>query len=230
MTIIERQTFAGVIDRGDAGIVEGLSLRRCYFEGCGLSMTTSPGRRTLVRNVELLRCEQRGCSVDGAVLDTVLIDGLKTHGLLQTWAAAFRHVTLRGRVGRLMLSGAVAMGTATPAQQAAFDEANERFYREVDWALDLTEVEAEEMELRTVPAALVRRDAKTQVVVRRAAAMTGRWRSIDLSETHWAMALELFLESGAPDVVLVAPKRARDFARLLEGLHRLRDCGVADPD
>jgi hypothetical protein len=100
----------------------------------------------------------------------------------------------------------------------------------VDWALDITEAEFEEGELQRVPAELVRRDAETQVVVTRASAMRGEWRRLDLSRTHWATSLEFFLERGDPDVVLVAPKRSRQFRQLLDGLKMLRDAGVAEPD
>jgi hypothetical protein len=68
------------------------------------------------------------------------------------------------------------------------------------------------------------------VLVTREAAMTGRWRTVDLTGTYWPTALEFFLESQMPDIVLVAPKRNRNFKRLVAGLQKLRDCGVAKQD
>lgn len=56
------------------------------------------------------------------------------------------------------------------------------------------------------------------------------WSKLDLSKTHWEIALEWFLESGAPDEVLVAPKRHRKFKDHLAGLKLLRKAGVAEPD
>ncbi|HET7788452.1 MAG TPA: hypothetical protein VFL36_20935 [Myxococcales bacterium] len=89
----------------------------------------------------LIACEQRGCAVETAVLDTVTIDGLKTIGLLQCWGAVFKHVVLRGRIGRVMFSSILAPGVdgfAPRNEQLELDEANAAFYETVDWALDLT--------------------------------------------------------------------------------------------
>ncbi len=119
-------------------------------------------------------------------------------------------------------------GLAPEEQQRVFDQANSQFYASVDWALDLTEAEFEECDVRGVPGRLIRRDPSTQVLVTRDAAITGRWRSLDLTGTYWATALDLFLESQMPDIVLVAPKRNKNFRLLAEGLQKLRDCGVAE--
>ena len=233
MNGIDKHIFRGLLDRDSNRTFEELEIRNSYFEGCGLSITRSPKLRTTARNVHLLNCEQRGCGIESAIFDAVTVDGLKTNGLLQTWAAVFKHVTLRGKIGRVMFSSVLAPrtgGLAPPDQQRVFDEANAQFYAAVDWALDLTEAEFEECDARGVPGRLIRRDPATQVLVTREAAITGRWRSIDLSDTYWPTALEFFIESQASDIVLVAPKRNRKFKQLLAGLEKLRDCEVAEPD
>ena len=114
--------------------------------------------------------------------------------------------------------------------QRAFEEANAAFYASVDWALDISEAEFQELSFRGIPGRLVRRDRETQIVVSRQKAMGGEWRKLDLDKTYWQVALELMLERGDEDVVLVAPKRAKDFKHLLRGLQLLRDAGVAEPD
>jgi hypothetical protein len=230
MRIFERQEFRSIYDQDSGSVFDGLEFRRCKFESCAIGMTRDPRLRTTVRNVRLLDCERRGCTMYAAIVEDVLVQGLRTNGLLQTWAAVYKHVVLRGRVGRVMISPALALGTAPPSEQRAFDEANAAFYLSVDWALDITEAEFEEGEIQRVPARLVRRDPETQVVVTRESAMRGEWRRLDLSRTHWATSLEFFLERGDPDVVLVAPKRDRRFRQLLDGLKMLRDAGVAEPD
>jgi hypothetical protein len=228
MKRLENESFVGLFDRASARTFADLELTKCRFEGCGLSVTRSPAQRSIVQNVSLVQCEQRGCIVNGAIFDSVVVDGLKTHGLLQTWGAVFRHVTFRGKIGRVMLSRAVASGTATQEEQRAFDDANARFYAGVDWAIDISQAEFEECDARGVPGALVRRDPATQVLVTRHAAIAHSWRDVDLSGTYWATALDLFMESQAPDVVLVAPKRSKNFERLRAALEALRECGVAE--
>jgi len=233
MTVFENRTFGRLFDRDSGRLFNGIEFQHCYFQGCALSLTHSPELRSTVRDVILRDCEQRGCIIEAAVFDTVTVDGLETNGLLQTWATVCNHVTLRGRIERLMCSSALAPdvdGLAPPSHQRRFDDANETFYASVDWALDIREAEFEECDLRGVPGHLIRRDPSTQVLITRSAAMTGRWRSLDLSDTYWPTALDFFLESQAKNIVLVAPKRHRKFKRYLDGLLKLRDCGVAEPD
>jgi hypothetical protein len=129
-----------------------------------------------------------------------------------------------------MFSPVVAVSHANRDHQRLFDEANKQFYDSVDWALDISKAEAEEMDIRSVPARLIRRDPETQVVITRAAAASGEWRKLDLSRTYWSVAIQGFLNDGNADLVLVAPKRSDRFRDLLNGLRMLRQVGVAEPD
>jgi hypothetical protein len=226
--LFERKTFEGLRDRGSGRTYEDIDLRRCDFQGC-FTICGKPKERITFRRVNLVDCEERGCTLRGAIVDECVINGLETGGLMQTWATVFKHVTFKGQVGRIMVSGMIGTSERATKDQAAFDEANTDFYSGVDWAIDIREAEFEEADLRGVPARLVRRDPETQIVVSRQLALGGAWRKLDLSDTHWATAIELFLQRGQSDVVFVAPKRAREFQKLVRGLRLLREAGIAEP-
>ena len=228
-TVFEKQEFQAFHDRDSGRVFSDIEFRKCSFLNSRISLTRDPKLRSIVRHVKLIGCEQRGCAANAAIVEDVLVDGFKTNGLFQAWGAVFRHVTFRGKIGRVMFSPAVATGMATAAQQLAFDEANEAYYATVDWALDVSEAEFEEIDIRGIPARLVRRDPETQVVVTRERALAGRWRELDLSKTDWAGWIDLFLKDAYLDLVLVAPKRDPRYRDLLEGLKMLRDAGVAEP-
>ncbi len=232
--LFEKQEFESVYDQDSGALFEDYEFRRCRFVSCVLSITRDVARRSTMRRIRIVDGEEWGCSLECAVVEDAVIDGLKTSDLFQTWGAVFRHVTLRGKIDRIMLSPILAPradGFAPEVQQRALDEANRRFYEEVDWALDIREAEFREADLRGVPGHLVRRDPETQVLVKREEAMRGSWRKVDLTGTYWDVTLDLFARKGRwTETVLVAPKRARNFEVLLKGLHRLREAGVAEPD
>jgi hypothetical protein len=229
--IYEGREFRSFYDQDSKRIFADLEFRNCRFVSSRVSITRDPRRRSTVRNITLINCEQIGCALEAAIVEDVLVDGFDTGGFFPAWAAVFKHVVLKGKIGSIMLNPAVATGLATPQQQRAFDEANAAYYATVDWALDITEAEFEgEADIRRVPAHLICRDPETQVVVKREKALEGVWRTLDLSRTYWPTALEFFLERGDPDIVLVAPKRHRKFRQYLDGLKALRDAGVAEPD
>jgi len=228
--IYDRQEFRSYHDGNSGRTFKDLEFRYCRFESCAISVTKKPRKRSLVRNMAFYGCEIRGCTIYPAIIEDVLVSSLKTHNLLQTWGAVFKHVKIEGNIGRIMISPYVFPGIAKPKEQRAFDEANADYYATVDWALDIREGRFYECEIQRVPAHLIKRDPDTQVVVKREKALEGKWRYLDLSKTHWRTSIEFFLNRGDPDVVLVAPKRDRSYPDLLDGLKMLRDAGVAEPD
>jgi len=228
--IYTNQEFRSVYDRNSGRIFRDLEFRKCRFVSSSVSMTENPRRRSTIRAVKLIQCEEIGCAVESALVEDVLIDGLKTSDLLQTWGAVYKHVVLKGNIGRIMISPVIAVGMANPREQAAFDKANEEYYKTVDWALDISEARFLECDIRRVPAHLIRRDPVTQVVVTREKALLGKWKKLDLSKTYWGGWLDYFIKSGNEDLVLVAPKRHPKYNDWLDGLKMLRDAGVAEPD
>jgi len=228
-TLIEGQTFTGLRDVAPS-VYAGIELRQCVIESCALSGTLEPSRRSIVRNMTAVNCEVRRAFVGPAIFDEVVVDGLKIHHLLQLWSPAFRHVVLRGRIGRLMVSPFVNPATATEDQQRAFEDANRTFYDSVDWGLDLREADLAEIDLSGVPGRVVLRDPRDQALVTREAALRGEWRQLDLSGTWWGIVLEDLVRSTFESAALIAPRRHTKYKKLVEGIRRLRDAGIAEPD
>jgi hypothetical protein len=167
----------------------------------------------------------------GAIIEEVLLDGLRTGTWLHSSASVFKHVTMQGKIGKIMISAPMSnLETAESSLNRFYAQANAAYYANVDWALDIREAEFIEADLRGMPGHLVLRDPETQFLVTREKALQGTWRKLDLSDTHWPVSLEMFMESGMASEVLVAPKRIRDFPKLLDGLKKRRDAGVAEPD
>ena len=204
--------------------------RNCEFVGCSLGFPREPKKRQRLTHCKFYDIEQRGSTLNGTIVEEVLVDGFKTNGLFQTWGAVFKHVTFRGKMGRIMLSPLLVVHPDKVKLQQAFIEANKTYYETVDWALDISEAEFAEADLRGVPGHLIRRDPETQVLIWREKAILETWRKLNLTRTYWPTALEFFLKSGAESIVLVAPKSDREFNELLEGLNMLREAGVAEQD
>jgi hypothetical protein len=228
--IFDRQDFVDFVDRNSGRTYSDMEFRHCRFESCGISITRTPKKRSIIRNMAFHGCETRGCSIKPAIIEDVLVSSLKTHNLLQIWGAVFKHVKLEGNLGDIMISPLITPTLASSKEQLAFDKINNNYYQTVDWALDISEARFIDCELQRVPARLVRRDPETQVVITREKALSGEWKKLDLSKTYWATSIKFFLDRGDQDVVLVAPKQYSKYPDLLDGLKMLRDAGVAEPD
>lgn len=226
------QHFQALYDRDSGRTISALHFVNCSFLSCSFSITKNPMLRSRGRNIRFTKCTVQGSSLQAGILDDVVVDGLTTKGLFQSWGTVLRHVKLTGRIGRVMFSPTVAIHLLgkpehAPVQQA-FDRANREFYQTVDWAIDVSSGEFDELELQGIPARLVRRDPETQVIVSREKILQGAWRELDLSGTHWATSLDFLMRREDPDVVLVAGKKNKKFKRLLEGLEALRSAGIAE--
>ena len=237
MRVFENQSFDGLLDRDSGAVFSDMDIVKCRFLSCRVSITENLAHRSTVRNVRFFHCEQRACAVNTAILENILVDGLKTHGRFDTWGAVFKHVTLKGRIGNLKISDFIVAADASPALRhkinLRFQAANAEYYKNVDWALDISQAEFEHVDIRGIPISLIRRDPETQVVVRRekAVALQDEWRKLDLTQTYWPIALQdVISEEHNDGEVFAAPKRHRNFNCLLAGLQALRRIGVAEPD
>jgi hypothetical protein len=229
--VFERQKFSDLQDQDSGAVFEDLEFRRCTFTNSGI-FTYDLQRRTTIRNVKFVNCTVKKCSLYGAVVEDVSVEGRSRFAEFCTNAAVFKHVTIRGKLGiiRILPRIGFVFNVTDPLIQSAFDLANAAYYETVDWALDISAAEFYDLDVYCIPARLIRRDPATQLVVTREKALEGVWRSLDLSETHWPWAIENLLLNNTADTVLVAPKGHPNFKRLLEGLQILRDAGVAQPD
>ena len=214
--------------------LEGVEFRRCTVRTC-----QSPAQRTLadrpvVRNVSLVRCHIIVSTAGPVVAEDCTIETITVHRgiwgpqILPGWA--FRHVVLRGNV-----TGSVALlpgpgwnlGPHGPALDDPFVVANDRYYEDVDWALDISEARFTDIVLGSgIPARLIRRDPATQVVITRVALADGRWRDLVSDAGGMSVGFERFLVSGFADTVVVAGTRGRYVAKQLAAFARLRDAGI----
>jgi hypothetical protein len=231
MNTLGNRVFKGLRDRNSARVFADMEFRDCVFDNCSISITDEITKRSTVRNVRLISCTAKSCGIEPAIIENVLIDGLNTNGqLLQSWGSAFKNVTLKGPIDRLMLSPTVVPTDPDSPVNKAFARANAEYYSGVDWALDISQAEAKELDLRGIPARLIRRDPETQVVVKADKAIRNRFHKLDFGETPWYFGIKFMLERGEADVVLVAPKGSPKFKSLLASLNMLREAGIAEPE
>lgn len=213
-------------------VFSDLEFRRCSFDNVDLSQTPDPRRRSCIRNVRLVGCESGGIDLGTAVIEDCLVDGLVAHQLpwLGCHGAVFRHVVLQGRISQVFFHWV--LNHRTDQRQRVLDAANADYYKEVDWALDISRAEFKDSDFRGVPGHLVRRDPATQVLVRRERAVQVRWQDLGLRDSYGARIMDVWLADhlGYDSLVLAAPKWARDYKRQLAALLELREVGIAEPD
>lgn len=238
MKKFENQTFDYFDDRSTGRVFSDVEFVNCRFTGGGFSSIRLANeekldlvdRRSIARRIRFVSCRVDGVGFIGpGIVEDSVIEGLRISNHLQTTGTVFKHVVVKGVVDKFMITPYVDFFKEYPATQRSFDEANREYYKNVDWALDISEALFRDCDIRAVPSYLIKRDPLTQVVITREKALEGKWREIDLS-AFWRGVIDLFLRGGDKDYILVAPKKARNFKALLEGIYRLRDANIIEPD
>jgi hypothetical protein len=205
--------------------LSGLDLRKVKFETCVLAQHDDPAFGLVVRDVTLTGCAASNCVVDGVRFEDVTVDGLSVKGVQQLGGCVFRHVTLKGRIGPLLT---VPVNYALPqATRDAFTAAIQAYYRDVDWALDITEAEFSDADLYMVPGDLIRRDPETQFLLRRDTDQRAKALGIE-PDGYAAIALSRFEATPFDSLVAAAPRRSKDFAEFTADFRPLRDAGLAE--
>ena len=153
-------------------LVANLSFDRCEFLGVqvGAWERPPPEDRIVLRDIHL-----RGCAgpvrATGAILDGIVIDGWKggSRSAPILHDCFFRHVRLTGAFGGLDISSRTGPVRADDELALAYEDDNAARYRDVDWALDVSEATLSNCKVRGVPPELIRCDGVTQAIVLREA-------------------------------------------------------------
>lgn len=227
----EKQIFEGWGDiRAD--LHKDFEFRRCKFYGCsfGYAFSADFSRRSTALGIKLIDCEAHKCQIKAAVLRDILIENLRSDGIM-VYGALWDGVKFKGRSGRWLVHGTFLGMGSTDTSMARYQDLCTKFYSTVDWAVDISEAEFEAFDLRTggIPASLIIRDPETQVIVRRERVMNRNWEKLNF-DSFTSLKLNLFLESGAQDTVLIAPKRMRGVSKMVSDFRKLQAEGFAEPD
>ncbi len=182
------------------GVYDGLRFERCFFDSCVVYPRPPGLERTRLKNITVVDCRVWACHVEWAIVEDVVVDGLKTGVAgggkttpFRVVGAALKHVVLRGEIGSVAIVSAATAGPpekpsifvrlfqptemawrsreiARQTRAREIDAENVLSYKETDWALDIREARFYSLTVQGVPSNLIRRDAATQAVVTRNAA------------------------------------------------------------
>lgn len=204
-------------------MIEGLDLERAAFRDCGLAQYDDPGFSTVVRDVGITSSWVSKCVVHGIRFEDVNIDQLSMTSPQHLDGCVFRHVTLKGRIGPIMT--APVHYSLAAETQAAFNAAIVAYYKDVDWAIDISQAHFSDADFSLVPGDRVRRDPETQFLLRREVVA-----QLDGSRIgpYAGGFLRRFETSPFDSLVAIAPRRSNHFRHYLADFERLRRDGLAE--
>lgn len=208
----------------------GLHFYQCTFDACsfGFNHNRSLTRLDAAERIHMQDCVVNNCIVRCARIDDSTFVNIRGN-LTLVWAPFLRHVTLSGRIENVMVHGIVSPSAKLELSCAA--DRREAFYRDVDWALDISTAEFHDFSVRTggIPSRLIRRDANTQFVVLGHERLSVAAERALLSP-YTRTTIEVMFEEGEKECLLVAPKLDRRmYAQVMRDAETLARWGVLAP-
>lgn len=227
MTSYKGQRFFNVRVTRDAKLMTPVTFDDCIFEASSVSVKVADTERLTVEGVELNNCQVSGGGLRGVYLRNVTVANLKVKSLPQVMGCVFEHVVLRGRINQLIIDSEFRAARSSQF----FAQSEKGAYANIDWALDISELDCPDLDIRGVPARLVRRDPTVHAVVSYETAQATDWssvvKSIDLAGAAFGSVISMLMRKKWEDVILVAARRGKKAALQREVLAALRERGLA---
>lgn len=214
---------------GNPVAVSDVRVENCSFQ----AFVTRPNQDwNRFINIHLHNPSQENCSIDCGWLEDVTVHNLKRLGSspLFLWGCVYRRVKLSGRISGLKINRS--LGPENQALQSAHDRRVEAFYRDSDWALDISEAQFPgSVTFEAIPGDLIIRNPQTQKLVRRSDLSKCDWRSLEFEQTGIDIALSWFEKGSLFDSVVIIARSDKRYAESDQRvLDRLVACGVAEAD
>lgn len=207
--------------------VSGYRLEKCEVMGTMLA-SRRPGEWRTIRDCAAVKCRQYNCLVSGTAIENCLLDTMGQAGPLYFSLAAcvFRQVTLRGRLTSMLFRFGTHRFSDARADDAWLKEMV-KYYRDVDWAMDVREACFTALTALTiVPGDLVRYNPERAIRIRRNA-LLGDWATGMPSIMQ--ICCEDFLEGPFDSFIVQRGETKANRDRFAAEADWMRANGFADP-
>ncbi|MET9263863.1 hypothetical protein [Amycolatopsis sp. NPDC004079] len=201
-----------------------MSFENCHFDNCVLLQDSDPSYPIEVKDVSVSGGSLTNSSAVGTSFERVSLSSCQTPGdPIAPQGCVFSEVKLRGSMGSWIFTD---MHSSIPEEtRAEFLEAEREFYKNVDFALDVSEGIFETADMFYLPGDLVVRDPETQVLIRKS-----RLATADVSRLPRLMVRLLRRVEKNPydSTAFVVGRDREDFDEALAELQLLVDLGIAE--
>lgn len=229
--LFRRRTFAG-LRMPPGGSVRNVTLERCELSDCQAGAAPVPAlvtewERTVteVENVMLRSCVLAQCRVEGLRLRRVIIESTPC-----TLAGClFDRVVVRGHGTFQAVHAHISPEGGDPEWlAAAASRRRAKFYKRVEWALDLSGMESGYVTLGDIPLELVRFNQDMHFVMSRAQAATDAYKKVrGYRRTNIVDLIARFRRGSAPYLLLQADPGSEGYEQEVALFRGLRKAGLA---
>ncbi len=209
--------------------IKDFLFERCTFEGNGITSFGDPGNRPIISNIELNKCRVYSWFT-GVQFEDIKINDMATgKNHLFLFACVYKHVKLSGNIGTLIISDYWGIDTIKHKKKnLIYSKANREYYRDIDWAIDISEVNASGILIRGgIPTNQIIRNKENQMIITRKEAELGRWKEIrEIDSSVIKNAIEDIIRSGEEEGIIILGSRSNNYQKNLSILQEMKRSGI----
>ena len=149
--------------RVDAPNSEPILIEKCWFANVPIGRFVKEiDKKFTIKDITLNKCKVGSVSIGMINFKNVIIDGLTCSREISINNALFEKCVLKGKIGKIMFCD---WAVDDELVNKKVLEYNDKKYKEMDWALDISEAEFTEFDCRSIPAEKIRINKETQFAV-----------------------------------------------------------------
>ena len=216
---VEGQAIQSARLIGSGRTYSGIELVSDTLTSCLLAQFDDPDFGLTVRDALLRGCTVDRCQVQGVYFEDVTVDGLNAKQIHRLYGCVFNRVVLKGKIGPIMVMPPHGGLGDRERHIAGMVEK----YREVEWALDISQASFVDADFYCIPGDLIKYDSETQVLLRREKFEGVRIGDLPTYAGIWA---SRFTETPFDSLVAIAPKRSKSFSKYMHDIEWLHAQGL----
>lgn|SRR5690554_1319486 len=205
--------------------IQNLHFNNCKFEYCNIRSTDFPKNRGVIEDITMRNCSSVSSNLGNLVVKNCTFENLKTNGMVQIVGAVYERVKLIGKFNKMMLINEY--NTPNKNVKDQYTLANKAFYKQIDWAIDISKADFVELNLRGIPSDLVIRNEEFQAIIRKKN-IPSDWKKLKFSSPVTKVVLDNIFYFNFDDYIFMACRRHPNFKGILNDIELLRKNGIAD--
>jgi hypothetical protein len=219
-------------------VLKDYTFDRCVFASGIFGLHHHFTKWTVIRNTSFIKCTvSAGCVLDQTAIEDCLVeDTTVRHGRLIAKGCVFKHVKIKGIfTGGALLASSYCY-TEIDKITHIYKEcivAEKKYYKKVDWAIDISEMVSKDFEIIGVPVDLIRRNPELQVIVRKENVPIDYADKLkDKVDSIILLHLNRLFNAYRPlnEIIIIASQQSKYFKEYIAGIKVLRKLGIADKD
>ncbi|MGC7560415.1 hypothetical protein [Pasteurella sp. PK-2025] len=221
-------------DFGEILNYQDIVFRKVVFDNCTVGLDNDINNLNEISDIRFNDCSFIFCTFGSAIFNNVLFNNIKFQDYGIFWSPFLNKVPFEGKISSFRINSNGFMLDKNPELNNNLNQLRANFYKNIEWALDISKAKLSSFDYSGIPSHLFIRDPDTQFVVKKE-----KFNSLDLLDKRFKdkfdavmIYLEDFLNSNENDKVITVPlARPKKYKQpILEGLQELRRLGFAEKE